>query len=59
MWKHLRHPNIVPLLGITVTPLQLISDWISGGVLQDYIKGHPDVDRLRLVGSILLHLFHT
>ena len=59
MWKRLRHPNIVPLLGITVTPLQLISEWMSGGDLPGYIKGHHDVDRLGLVGSLLLCLLYT
>ena len=50
MWKHSTHPNIIPLLGIIPTPLQLISEWISGGYLTEYIKKHPDVDRLALVG---------
>ena len=58
MWKHLKHQNIVPLLGITVTPFQLISDWMSGGDLTGYIKKHPDADRLGLVGSLLLCLPH-
>ena len=44
------HPNIVPLLGITLTPLQLISEWMPGGDLTGHIKDHPDVDRLGLVG---------
>ena len=50
MWRHLAHPNIVPFRGITVAPLQLISDWMSGGSLTDYINQHPDADRLELVG---------
>ncbi|KAF9644929.1 hypothetical protein BDM02DRAFT_823150 [Thelephora ganbajun] len=29
-WKRLTHRNIVPLLGVTIDPLQLISDWMSG-----------------------------
>jgi serine/threonine protein kinase len=49
VWKRLNHPNIVPLLGITITPFQLISNWISGGDLLDYIKKNPDADRLNLV----------
>ena len=49
MWKRLTHPNILPLLGITLTPLQLISTWMSGGDLTGYIKNHPDADRLILV----------
>jgi hypothetical protein len=47
----LEHKNIVPLLGITLAPLQLISDWMPGGDLTEYIKKDPDVDRLDLVGA--------
>ena len=50
MWKHLTHPNVLPLLGVTITPPQLISNWMSGGDLPEYIKKHSDTDRLRLVG---------
>ena len=50
MWKRLEHENIVPLFGITSNPLQLVSDWMPGGDLIEYIKKHPDADRLGLVG---------
>ena len=50
MWKRLTHPNIVPFLGITLEPLQLISAWVSGEELRDYISNHPDTDRLDLAG---------
>jgi serine/threonine protein kinase len=50
VWKRLDHPNIVPLLGITSTPLQLVSVWMSGGDLTEHITEHPDVNRLGLVG---------
>ena len=50
MWKHLTHPNIVPFFGITPVPLQLISEWMPGGDLTEYIKDHPGADRLGLVG---------
>ena len=49
MWKHLSHPNIVPLLGITPVPLQLISEWVPGGDLTEYIKRNPGANRLGLV----------
>jgi serine/threonine protein kinase len=45
----LSHPNIVPLLGITPTPLQLISQWMPGGDLGEYVKKNPDADKLGLV----------
>ena len=52
MWKHLIHPNILPLLGITITPFQLISNWMSGGDLPEYLEQNPDADRLQLVRAL-------
>jgi serine/threonine protein kinase len=49
VWKRLEHPNVVPLLGITPAPLQLISEWMPGGGLPEYIKKTPNADRLGLV----------
>ena len=54
MCKRLTHPNIVPLLGITPDPLQLISEWMPGGDLTDYIKKHSGADRVGLVGAPLV-----
>ena len=59
MWKRLTHPNVVPLLGITITPFQLISGLMPGGDLPKYIKKHPDIDRLVLVGSHPSHSSHA
>jgi serine/threonine protein kinase len=50
VWKRLEHPNIVPFLGITSVPLQLISEWMPGGDLTEYVKKYPGVGRLGLVG---------
>jgi len=52
MWKRLIHPNILPLLGVTITPPQLVSNWMPGGDLQEYkyIKKNADANRLGLVG---------
>jgi len=52
VWKRLDHQNIVPLLGITSTPLQLISEWMPNGNLTEYIGMHPDTDRLGLVSVL-------
>ena len=51
MWKYLSHPNIVLFLGITSTPLQLISEWMPNGNLPKYIRKHFGADRLGLVGA--------
>ena len=47
--KHLKHPNIVPLLGAATEPLELISEWMPGGELLGYLARRPDADRLSLV----------
>jgi len=59
VWKYLAHPNIVPLLGLTTDPLQLISDPMSGVTLTEYIANHPETDRLGLVGIPSITLYDT
>jgi len=53
VWKRLDHPNVVAFKGITLNPLQLVSEWIPGGELREYIKKNPDANRINLVGSFL------
>ena len=50
VWKHLAHPNVAPLLGVTTDPIQLVSGWMPDVDLTGYITNHPDADRLSLVG---------
>ncbi|KAF9645415.1 kinase-like protein [Thelephora ganbajun] len=52
MWKRLAHSNIIPLLGVTITPFQLISDWMPGGDLPEYIKDNSDADLIGLLSDI-------
>ena len=51
-WKYLRHPNVVPLIGAVMDEAQLVfvSEWISNGNVNEFVKKHPDADRLGLVG---------
>ena len=49
LWKRLKHPNILSLLGVTIHPPRLISDWISGEDLPSYIETNPGADRVGLV----------
>ena len=41
----LQHPNVQPLIGVTMT-----ETWMENGNINDFVKGHPDVDRFELVG---------
>ena len=51
MWRHLRHPNILPLLGVDLEPrrLSMISEWMDQGNINEYVKEQEGVNRLQLV----------
>ena len=49
MWKRLKHPNIVPFLGVTREPLQIVSEWMPNGTLTHYVEKTPGADRISLV----------
>jgi len=52
MWNYLRHPNVLPLMGVAMTDTQfaMVSEWMVNGNINDFVKAYPDVDRLALVG---------
>jgi hypothetical protein len=54
-WKTLRHPNVLPLIGVMMSDNQfaMISDWMVHGNINDFVKAHPGVKRLELVGFSL------
>jgi hypothetical protein len=61
-WKTLRHPNILSLIGVTMSDTQfaMVSDWMVSGNITDFVKAHPDVNRLALVGfSLIAHTAFT
>ena len=51
MWKDLHHPNILPLLGVTMvgTQLVMVSEWMVNGSIDKFVESHPNADRLELV----------
>ena len=55
IWKRLSHPNILPLLGVSVSKnpqyFRIISEWMSNGNVMEYITSNPEVNRLCLVRS--------
>jgi len=50
-WKGLRHPNVLPLLGVTMTKdrFVMISEWMENGSISGFVKARADADRLKLV----------
>ena len=50
-WKGLRHPNVLPLLGVTMTEdrFVMVSEWMVNGSIDAFVRAHPEADRLKLV----------
>ena len=50
-WKHLRHPNILPLLGVTVSrhKFAMVSEWMENGNINQFIEMDPHANRLVFV----------
>jgi hypothetical protein len=65
MWRQLtqlKHPNILPLIGITssrLPDLKIVAPWQENGSLRDYVKQPQaaQINRLRLVCWIPLSLY--
>ena len=54
VWKCLDHPNIVPFRSVMLNPLQLVSEWMTGGELREYMGKNQDINLINLVGPFLL-----
>ena len=52
-WNALDHPNVLPLLGVTMDEQQfvMVSEWMSNGNINQFIQTHKDANRFELVGS--------
>lgn len=61
VWSQLKHPNIVPFLGLAnlakisagaLPQLCLISPWMVEGNIMEYLARHEDTDRLKLAWDV-------
>ncbi|KAG8773874.1 hypothetical protein FRC12_002271 [Ceratobasidium sp. 428] len=59
-WSKLKHPNILPLIGLATfkNQISIVSPWMKNGTLRDYIAKNEDVDRFRLCADISAGLAH-
>ena len=53
-WKALNHPNVLTLLGVTVTEdrFAMVSEWMIYGNINQFVTTHRDVNRFELVSSL-------
>ena len=54
-WKSFRHPNVLPLLGVTMIKkvFAMVSEWMINGNINEFVKAHRDANRFELVGFYL------
>ena len=54
-WRSLRHPNVLPLLGVMMTGNQfsMVSEWMTNGNINQFVKAHQDANRFELVSRLL------
>ncbi|KAG8950401.1 hypothetical protein FRC03_012863 [Tulasnella sp. 419] len=51
IWGRLNHPNVAPLLGLTIPvhePPSLISPWFENGNVATYLESRPQADQIRI-----------
>ncbi|KAF9783960.1 kinase-like domain-containing protein [Thelephora terrestris] len=53
-WKFLRHPNVLPLLGVIMSgnQLMMVSEWMPNGNITEFVKTHENVNRLELLVGV-------
>jgi hypothetical protein len=58
-WKGLRHPNMLPLLGVTIIGYRfvMVSEWMTNGHVRKYLENNPVANRMDLVCSVPVPYF--
>jgi len=56
-WRSLRHPNVLPLLGVTMKKklFAMVSEWMVNGNINEFVKAHRDANLFALVGFFPHH----
>ena len=59
IWKRLKHPNIVPFLGVARKPLRFVSEWMPYGTVTEFVNERPYVNRILLVSLSIVIVAYT
>lgn len=59
-WSRIKHPNILQFFGANIlddTPF-IVMPYLKNGNIRDYLRNHPDSDRLKLLHGISLGIVY-
>ena len=56
-WTHLRHQNILPLIGADVgqNRFAMVSEWMDYGNINEFVKNNKGFNHIQLVSSCAMH----
>ncbi|KAF9786152.1 kinase-like domain-containing protein [Thelephora terrestris] len=59
MWRFLRHPNVLPLIGASMSEnrFAMVSEWMPYNMNQ-YVEEYPEVNRLELLAGVAQGLIY-
>ncbi|KAF9784386.1 kinase-like domain-containing protein [Thelephora terrestris] len=59
-WKSLRHPNVLPLLGVMMRDrcFVMVSEWMNNGNIKEFIRDNRDVNRFELLKDVTVGLMY-
>ncbi|KAF9643880.1 kinase-like protein [Thelephora ganbajun] len=63
-WRTLRHPNVLPLIGVTMTDtvtekrFVMVSRWMNNRNINKFLESNTNVDRLQLLREITTGLIY-
>ncbi|KAF9646803.1 kinase-like protein [Thelephora ganbajun] len=59
-WKTLHHPNVLPLLGVTMgkNHFAMASEWMVNGNINEFIRANRDTNRFELLKGVVRGLIY-